>query len=283
MMPHSLQSLGHRIVSSVRAVMGARDRDGAAAIAFWAFFSIFPLLLLAVGATGFFFDSAAAQNRLREALDLSIPGSADFVERHVRSAVSLRGTLGLLGAAGLLWSASASIGAVSRSLDRVYGIEERSALVVVKLRQVGLAGAIVVIMVSSVALTGLIELLSASDFTLFQRIGFETRLTERVTGGAGAVFLTLVMFLLLYRLAPSSTIDWNDAIPGAILATFLFELAKRGFLLYLSVAANYDLVYGSLSAVIVMLLWLYISALLLLLGAEFNVRREPQRLPPSKG
>jgi membrane protein len=281
-MPSSLQFLRHRIVSSVQAVMGARDRDGAAAVAFWAFFSIFPLLLLAVGATGFLFDSAAAQDRLREALELSIPGSADFVERHVRSAVSLRGTLGLVGAAGLLWSASAAIGAVSRSLDRVYGIEERSAPVVIKLRQVGLAGAIVVIMVSSVALTGLIELLSASDFTPLERIGFEIRLTERVTGEAGALFLTLVMFLLLYRLAPSSTIDWNDAIPGAILATFLFELAKRGFLLYLSVASDYDLVYGSLSSVIVLLIWLYISALVLLLGAEFAVRREKQEFPASK-
>ncbi|KPJ79513.1 MAG: hypothetical protein AMS19_11100, partial [Gemmatimonas sp. SG8_23] len=242
--------LGHRIVSSVRAVMGARDRDSAAAIAFWAFFSIFPLLLLAVGVTGFLFDSAAAQERLRQALDLAIPGSADFVERHVRSAVSLRGALGLVGAVGLLWSASAAIGAVSRTLDRVNGIEERSTPLITKLRQTGLAGVIVGIMVSSVALTGLLELLSASDLALLQRIGVETRLTERLTGEAGAVFLTLVMFLLLYRLAPSSTIDWNDAIPGALLATFLFELAKRGFLLYLSVAADYDLVYGSLSSVI---------------------------------
>ena len=278
-MPSSLQLLGHRIVSSVRAVMGARDRDSAAAIAFWAFFSIFPLLLLAVGVTGFLFDSAAAQERLRQALDLAIPGSADFVERHVRSAVSLRGALGLVGAVGLLWSASAAIGAVSRTLDRVNGIEERSTPLITKLRQTGLAGVIVGIMVSSVALTGLLELLTASDLALLQRIGVETRLTERLTGEAGAVFLTLVMFLLLYRLAPSSTIDWNDAIPGAILATFLFELAKRGFLLYLSVAADYDLVYGSLSSVIVMLLWLYISALVLLLGAEFNVRRQRQGVP----
>ena len=78
-----------------------------------------------------------------------------------------------------------------------------------------------------------------------------------------------MLFALVYRYVPHTRLTWGDVWPGAGLAAVLFEASKNLFAWYLASFANYSLVYGSLATVIVFLLWTYISALVLLVGAEF--------------
>lgn len=97
---------------------------------------------------------------------------------------------------------------------------------------------------------------------------------------------SFVIFALVYRFVPNDRISWRDVWPGALLAAFLFEVAKNAFAWYLANFANYSLVCGSLGAVIAFLFWSYLSALILLLGAELaseysrllGLHREPRRL-----
>jgi len=78
---------------------------------------------------------------------------------------------------------------------------------------------------------------------------------------------------LIYKLAPYVETRWRQVFPGALLAALLFELVKAAFVFYLDRVAHFEAVYGSLSSMIVMLLWLYLSALILVLGAEYNIVR----------
>jgi membrane protein len=84
--------------------------------------------------------------------------------------------------------------------------------------------------------------------------------------------LALGMFLLIYRFLPSANASFSDLWPGALLATLLSEVLKNGFAFYVAHFNNYNLVYGSLAAVMLFLLWTYLASSILLLGAEFTVQ-----------
>ncbi|MDH4209447.1 MAG: YihY/virulence factor BrkB family protein, partial [Anaerolineae bacterium] len=94
---------------------------------------------------------------------------------------------------------------------------------------------------------------------------------------------TVLLFSFLYAVLPYTGVRWREVLPGAFLASFAWEVAKNGFTVYVGSFASYNLVYGSLGAVIAMLLWSYISAMIILLGAEFTVqyaRRMRGEAPP---
>ena len=82
--------------------------------------------------------------------------------------------------------------------------------------------------------------------------------------------LTLAVFLLIYKFMPNTRTYWRYIWPGAVVGAVLFEAAKNLFIVYLSRFASFENVYGSLTPVIVLLLWAYISALILILGAELS-------------
>jgi YihY family inner membrane protein len=85
--------------------------------------------------------------------------------------------------------------------------------------------------------------------------------------------LIFLVFTLIYKFAPYGDVQWGQVLPGALLAAVLFELCKGGFVIYLDRMTNFEEVYGPLSSIIVLLLWLYLSALILVFGAEYNIVR----------
>jgi membrane protein len=76
---------------------------------------------------------------------------------------------------------------------------------------------------------------------------------------------------------PHAQVAWSDVLPAALLASIVWEVAKHGFAFYVAEFALYSLVYGSLAAVIVLMLWSYLSGVIILLGAEFSVQYARQR------
>ena len=82
--------------------------------------------------------------------------------------------------------------------------------------------------------------------------------------------LTVTMFLLVYKFMPNTRTYWRYIWPGAVLAGALFELAKNMFVIYLSKFASFENVYGTLTPVIILLLWTYVSSLILIFGAELS-------------
>ena len=82
--------------------------------------------------------------------------------------------------------------------------------------------------------------------------------------------LTLVTFVLLYRIVPASHPRWRDVLPGALLATLLFEALKNSFAFYVANFNNFDVVYGSLAGALLFLLYTFLSSNILLIGAELT-------------
>ncbi len=246
-------------------------KDMAASIAYFSFFSLFPLLVGIVAAASFFLNPEEIASRLNEMLADELPGSAAFVRTNIEALIELRGPAGLASLFGLLWAASKMFGALSRGLSLALGSPGTRPVVRAKLRYFGMTLLVFLLAFVAVAVSMSLELLLRFDLSWFGRLAPHVRaLSGHLTSFA---FVTAVL-VLIYRLVPSDKPSFSALLPGALVAALLFELAKTLFVLYLEHVGNFEAVYGSLSSVIVLLLWLYFSARVLLLGAALTAVRQ---------
>ena len=108
-------------------------------------------------------------------------------------------------------------------------------------------------------------MLANPDTDVLRRLGIEPGMIESVTGLLTGFVFAFVMFALVYKVTPYVETRWRQVLPGALLGAAVFELGKHAFMLYLGRVADFEAVYGSLSSIIVLLLWLYFSAFVLLI------------------
>ena len=176
------------------------------------------------------------------------------------------------GAAAALWSASSALVSVIQSVNAAYGLKEHRPWWKVRLLASALTAALGVVTLAS--LIGL-----TAGPVLARRLGEST--------GAGSAFELLwtilkwpvafallgTAFSLVYYIAPDAEMNWTWTLPGAALAAALWVAASFCFKLYITHFSTYR-VYGAVGAVITLMLWLYVSSLALLLGAELNAKVE---------
>jgi YihY family inner membrane protein len=243
----------------------------AAAIAYYALFSFFPVVLLMITVSSSFFSSATAQQEVIVWVERYMPASGNLVSANIGQILRARGTVSLLAILSLLWSGSGVFSALDRAVNRAWGVTElrpfwRQKLLAFSMI-VGAGGLLFVSIVSTtffsvirrlrLPLTGL-QLLG--KWLIFFNL-FSTLLP---------VTLTILIFLLLYKILPNTTVRWSDVWLGALLTGLGWELAKYLFTWYLANFASYNLVYGSVALIIAFLAWSYYTGLILILGAEFT-------------
>jgi len=263
-----------RLRELVRAVKGALDhnaQDFAATIAFWTFFSIFPLLIAVLALAGYYVESSRLTPRIFQALTDLLPGSASLVRESLESILRHRSTFSGIGIVGLLWTAGSGFGAITRAVNRALGDEKDRFYLVSSMRHFIMAVAVSILMVTWLGITMAVEfILSPSTLA---RLGIQTVEIPRLPSWAFSFALIFSMFSLIYKLAPWGRVRWTEVLPGALFAAVLFELGKTAFVLYLNRAAHFQAIYGPLASISVLLLWLYVSAVILIIGAEYNIVR----------
>lgn len=249
----------------------------AAAIAYYTLFSVFPLTLLLISMGSFVLNSQQAQQAALAVVGTYLPIAVDLVQRNIERVLELRGTASVVGVLGFIWAASGVFGSLSRAINRAWDLERP--------RPAWAERALAASLVLLVALLFSLSLLSTAAFEVV------TRLSSLVLGAPPnppatlinllvkilPYIFTVLLFTFLYAILPSVRVAWADVLPGALLASLAWEVAKNGFTLYLTRFAPYNLVYGSVAAVIAILLWSYISGIIILLGAEFTVQYARRR------
>jgi len=253
----------------IRAYLeGRRDhaKDMSASIAFFSFFSIFPLLLGVIAGGSLFVEASELQSRLETLLSDAFPAGTDFVTNNVDALFRLRGAAGLVSIAGLLWSASKMSGAVNRGINQALGLKRTYAFYWSPVRNLGMTITVSILLFCPLVFSTAVELFPRLDF------GFLGNWMENVlTFADGHVSSFVVVFsvlTLLYKFVPYRRPLWREVLPGAVVAGLLFELGKSGFVIYINNVGRFDAFYGPVSSIIVLLLWLYFSARVLLYGAE---------------
>jgi membrane protein len=227
----------------VRAALKShRDqaRDMAASIAYFSFFSLFPLLLGAVAAASLFLDWTEIESRLDTVLTDAHPGSATLVKDNLEALVRLRGAAGLVSALGLLWAAGKVLGAVSRGINNALGQTRTHSFFLEPLRHVLLMGAVSILLFLSLAVSTALELLAGRESgPLAEGLA---GLLAFADGHAASFVIVFINLASLYSLLPYVSPSWRDILPGALLAALLFELGKTGFVIYLEHTADLEAV-----------------------------------------
>jgi membrane protein len=247
--------------------------DGAAAIAYFSFLSVFPLLLGVIAAVGYFLDSPEAQARLAEIVSNTLPGSADFVRQNLEAVIGARGALGTAGVLGLLLSGSAAFGAITRAVNRSLGVPPSRPYLLAKVRYFLMALGLAVLVLLSLAVSAVFGVMTSLDPSVLEGLGIPPELLSGLTSTLTSLVLGCLIFGLIYKTTPYVETRWRQIAPGTILAAVAFELGKNGFLIYLGRLANFEAVYGPLSSIVVLLVWFFLSALILIFGAEYNLVR----------
>ena len=253
--------------------------DRAAALTYYGVLAIFPALIALVSILGLIGESATGP--LTDNLSELTPGPAnEIITGAIDEITASRSTAGLalvLGLGGALWSASGYVGAFTRASNAIYGIEEGRPFWKLRPFQLLLTFALIMLLAASalaVVITG----------PLADQIG------DLVGAGDTAVFIwdlakwpvialiVIAIFAVLYYAAPNvrqPSFHWIT--PGSVLALSVWVMASLAFGAFVANFGDYNATYGSLAAVIVFLVWLWLSNCALLFGAQLNAELERAR------
>jgi membrane protein len=244
----------------------------AAALTYYSFLSLFPLLLLAVTLAGIFLKPEDATKLIFQDVARVIPGATALLSEAVAEAFRNRANAGWLALAGiaiLAFSASGAFGTLDKAINRAWGTEKVPGFLVSRLvsfvMMLGVAGLLVLSLMVSTVLTRTRAVTSRLIGEVPGSQVFWQLVTTAVS--LGLVFL---VFLLMYWFIPRAGVHVRDAWPGALLASVAWVVLKELYALFLgSQFATYDAVYGTVGAVIALLTWIYLSSMIILGGAEF--------------
>ena len=247
----------------------------AAAISYYVLFSLFPLLIFLVGILGLLLQDSQLQRDIIDAVLDFIPLSEDEGRGEVTEAVEGvagvgSGALGLFGLIGMAWSGSNMFGIIRRSINAAYDLEFQRPLVQQKLLDLGMVAGMGAFFLVSIGATGFLRVVRqrSEDIPHLGNAAEQAGFVWDVAIFLVPLALSFLAFTVMYWIIPAAKVRVRDVWLGALVAAFLFEVAKTGFSIYLENFSNYDLVYGSLGAVAAFLFWVYLTANILLLGAE---------------
>jgi membrane protein len=246
----------------------------AAAIAYYLIFSIFPLLLLAIGVLGFFLEGEDTRKQVIALAAQYFPvGARRLIADNINAIVTARDSLSFLSAAGLLWSATFMFDEINHAINVAWGVTEREHFVSAKIKSIFIVLVLLLAILSSTLLTTQEALIQRFESLLLRVPWGEVawQLGHRTLSLVGRIVswsMIVLAFALAYRFLPRAKVSFGDIWVAALLAATAWELSKRAFIWYVTRVANYSQVYGSIGAVLVLLLWTYLSALILIWGAE---------------
>lgn len=237
----------------------------AAALSYYALMSIFPLMLAALSIAAAFVDVEWAVDQALRLSSAFVPTGQDFIRSTVEGVFAARGPATIVSTALLLWSGSQLFGVATQALNIAFDVDERLGFVkraLFRLAMVLTIGMLFVLGLASGAIIGLAwRLLGLGD-----QLAFVRGLLQYVVQG----LLLLLAFFLAYRFVPRMTVHSSSALVGALFATVLFLVARPGFSFYIDRFGNYNLVYGALATLIILVLWAYIAASIFLLGGQLG-------------
>ena len=254
--------------------------DLAAALTYYSVLSVFPAILALVSLLGVVGQGQETTDAMLEILrQLGQSDIADRLEEPIAAMVANQsaGVALVVGLAGALWGASGYVGAFGRALNRIYQVDEGRP--VWKLRPVVLLITLGLVVMAAIVLVGLVV-----SGPLAQAIGDAAGLGEQsltvweIAKWPVILGIVVVMVAVLYYATPNvkqPKFRWVSV--GAAVAIGIWVLASIGFGFYVTNFARYDSLYGSLGSVIVFLLWLWLTNLALLFGAEIDAELERAR------
>ncbi len=272
------QSVNHRSGGVVDIILTAgksfdkqHGAEAAASISYYSIFSMFPLLLFLVSILGFFINKIGAPIEIAELITQAIPISRDLVYNNLIQILNARSLGGIIGLIGLMWAASSVFITVSRNINRAWS--DASVRNVIQNRLVAFTMIVILLVLTGgwIASTILFSLVPKIVIPFFGEIDIFQTQTWNYLSNLIPWSLAFLILLGLYFWIPNTQVKWKEAFWGALTASIALNLATRIFTWLMSSGlATFDILYGSLGTALALLTWVYISALIILIGAHLS-------------
>ncbi len=256
------------LVTFMLKVMNQLNRDNgttmAAAIAYYGFLSIFPLLLGIIGILGYFLPSQDIQQQIISYVEENLPGISDVITSNIQNVINARGALSIIGIIGFLWSGSAIFGALDNAINRARGITALPPIFIRKPRDIGLTIGLGLLFLVSLGASYVFSVINLSSWPVVG--AYAVTVSTRIV----AFLLVFSIFLVLFKVMPNTRTYWRYVWPGALITAVLFEIGRSIFVYYLSNFTNYASVYGTIGSIIAVLVLIYYFSIILIVGVEIT-------------
>jgi len=271
---HRLAQVGLRALVVLRRALrqygDTEASQAAAALAYYLFFSLFPLALLLVAAATYLWHLGNEEG-FQEAVDFIgrlLPVSQELIVSNLRVVVRLRGAFTPLSALTTLWSASSAFTVLSHHINRAWVDAKPRSYLGKRLVALVMVAILIMLLFLSLGSATLVGYLPRLESTNPQIQALERTVRSALVRLLPPL-ITMVLFLGLFRWIPTESVSWRAAATGALAATVGLELGKQLFAWVLRQGLlNYSTVYGSLSSVALLLFWAYVAASIVLFGAH---------------
>lgn len=240
----------------------------AAQLAYFFLLSLFPLLIFLVTLLPYL--PLTQEDLLRFVKDFAPGETMIFIEANLNEIMNHQnGTLLSFGIIATIWSASNGLHAIVRALNKAYEVKESRSFIVARGMAILFTFAMIFVLIVALILPVFGKQIG---FFLFAKLGLSSEFVSiwNMLRWLLSSCLIFIVFLALYWIAPNIKFKCIQAVPGATFATVCWLLVSSGFSYYVSNFGNYSMMYGSIGAVIVLMIWFYLTGIIIILGGEIN-------------
>lgn len=240
----------------------------AAAQAYYYLLAIVPLLILLLAILPYL---QLDPNRVMDFIATVLPGevATTFQDTIVSVVTTPSGGLLTFGILGTLWSASNAMSAFIEATNQAYDVEETRSFIKLKgmaiLLTLFMLVAVIIALVLPIFGGAIIDMISS-----FLNLPQQTEIIFQVLRWVISIAVMSLVLAFLYKFAPNKHFPFKEVIIGAVIATVLWQVVSLGFSFYVSNFGSYSATYGSLGGLIVLMLWFFLTGLILVIGAEIN-------------
>lgn len=278
---------------TIRRFGEAEATAAAASMAYYALFALFPLLLFLIYLASAVLHVGDIRRQILELVAQLFPTSHEVIIENVQQVLVLRGATGIISGIALLWSSLGFFTGLGKQINRAWPQARSRNFWEGRLLALSMVGILAALLILWLLLATALRLLPYLDLPLWELIATYGPLLRTLLATVLPWVVSFGLFFVLYRWVPRAKVRWHEALWGALLATVGWRLATVAFVWYVgSGLSRYLPVYGSLSSIIALLFWAYISNVIVLFGAHLSAaiaayrrleREEPQRRKELKG
>lgn len=259
------------IIQAVKNFINARGQEAAASLAFYAIFSLFPLLIIVVSVMSFLINEQLIKNFIIANITNIFPISQSLLLPNIEQVLQVRSGIGIVGVVALIWISTNFFHIMANNINLAWIDAPRRNFFRNRFMALIIAGLFAILIVPPVIATSLLNVMSRLQTPFWMMIS---------NGGTYifGLFSKIIPFIIrcliltaLYTWIPNTYVKKSAAFWGALCATVLWEIVTAGFVLYLRVGfIRYELIYGSLGAVFTLNLWIFLCACIVLFGAHLS-------------
>jgi membrane protein len=273
-----LRQIYHRLNLMTRGGLGifalslerfseARGAAVAASLAYYALFSIFPFFLALIASASFVLKEETIFAQVTELIGNFLPVSQSLIEDNLQKVIALRGPVRIIGLIGLVWAGTGVFSSLFYNVSLAWPNTKPSPFIRNRL----ITTIVIVVLSAYMFFSTVTTFLSRFDPANIVFLSPEIFPVKSFITHFLSWISKVILFFLLFLWAPNTKVPWRAALVGAMVAGLGWDLASAGFTWYLtSGIATYELVYGSLGAIVALMLWFYIISFVILYGAHLG-------------